>query len=83
MAATERADGDRQAQAPGPHSRLFTVRLWAEEVAGGWEYRGTVQEVVSGAIRSFRTWPDLTEFMIARMNNSDRSKAERMEGETS
>lgn len=45
-------------------SRLFTVRLWKERVDGGWEYCGSVRDVVSGAFRNFRDWPDLAAFMI-------------------
>ena len=57
LAASER---ERRAR-----SRLFTVRLWKEKVAGGWEYRGSVRDVVSGAYRNFRDWSDLAAFMIA------------------
>jgi hypothetical protein len=50
-----------------PRAHLFTVRLWKEEVDGGSEYRGSVRDVACGAFRAFRRWPDLTEFMVARI----------------
>ncbi len=59
LAANER---ERRAR-----SHLFTVRLWKEEVADGWEYRGSVRDIVSGAFRNFRNWPDLAAFMIERV----------------
>ena len=64
LAASER---ERRA-----HSQFFTVRLWKEEeVAGGWEYRGSVRDVVSGAFRNFRDWSDLTAFMALRLEEDE------------
>ncbi len=83
MTSEDYSRSERQGQARRQHSRLFTVRIWTEEVADRREYRGTVQEVKSGAIRSFRTWSDLTGFMIARLEDDDRSEAGCMEGESS
>ena len=62
--------GERRAWRPG--SRLFTVRLWKEEVAGGSEFRGSARDVVSGAFRGFRNWSDLAAFMIERMQDDVR-----------
>jgi hypothetical protein len=62
-AGNHRLDGG-----PGqPGSHLFTVRLWKEEVEGGFEYRGAVRDVLCGAFRAFRRWADLTEFMTAQV----------------
>jgi hypothetical protein len=62
------AAGERERRA---RSQLFTVRLWKGEVAGGWEYRGSVRDVVSGAFRNFRDWPDLAAFMIERLEEDE------------
>lgn len=48
-------------------SRLFTVRIWTEAVEKGTEHRGSVRDVVSGAHRSFRQWPDLTSFLADQL----------------
>ncbi len=80
MAISNDPDVDGQDRAPGPRSRLFAVRLWTEEAANGREYRGSVQDVVSGAFRSFRNWSDLTAFMVAQMEEEDRIRTSRMEG---
>jgi hypothetical protein len=60
-------------------SRLFTVRLWKEEMDVGSEYRGSVQDVVSGAFRSFRAWSDLVDFMIERMEEDEPGQREQQE----
>jgi hypothetical protein len=49
-------------------SQLFTVRVWKEPVDGGFEYRGSVHDVATGAFCSFRSWTDLTEFIVARID---------------
>jgi hypothetical protein len=54
-----------------PGARLFTVRLWKEELAGGPEYRGSVRDVVSGRFRGFRDWSDLVAFMAARLEHEE------------
>jgi hypothetical protein len=68
--------GVRMVDEQSPHfrSNLFTVRLWREEVAEGWEYRGNVQDVVGGVSRSFRDWADLTSFMTAQVEGADESQ---------
>lgn len=63
----------------GPRSRLFTVRLWTEQVVGGIEYRGCVRDVVSGAFLGFRDWSDLTGFMAERLDEC--AELADMEGE--
>jgi hypothetical protein len=50
-----------------PRSRLFSIRVWKEQVAGGSEYRGTVRDVARGAFRSSRDWSDLAGFVVERM----------------
>jgi hypothetical protein len=71
LAASER---ERRAR-----SQLFTVRLWKEEVAGGWEYRGSARDVVSGAFRNFRDWSDLAAFMIERVEEDEPGNRDRWE----
>jgi hypothetical protein len=42
------------------HSQLFTVRIWMEHLGDGRvEWRGQVQEVLSGEVHYFRDWPRL------------------------
>jgi len=60
-------------------SQLFTVRLWKEKVDGGWEYRGSVRDVVTGAFRSFRDWSDLAAFMIERVEEDEPGHGDRRE----
>jgi hypothetical protein len=58
---------DQELATPTQRSCLFSVRIWKEHVAGGWEYRGSVHDVVTGANRNFRRWADLADFMIDRV----------------
>jgi hypothetical protein len=74
MATNDRTVSERPEPAGKPRTRFFAVRLWTEEVVGGSEYRGTVQDVVSRAFCHFRDWPDLTAFMIARMEENERAR---------
>jgi hypothetical protein len=69
--------GDRERRAARPHSHLFTVRLWKEEVAGGSEYRGSVGHVISGAFHNFRDWSELVAFILARMEEEERAQPRR------
>jgi hypothetical protein len=82
MTSDDRVAKDGEVREAQPRSRLFTVRLWTEEAAGGREYRGTVQDVVSRAFRTFRNWSDLTAFMIRRMENDDGTHTGCAKGET-
>jgi hypothetical protein len=53
---------------PPPHSYLFTVRLWVEELGEGRiEWRGQVQHVVSGEKLYFRDWPTMLAFLRAKL----------------
>jgi hypothetical protein len=63
-------------------ARLFTVRLWKEEIAGGFEYRGHARDVVSGAFCSFRSWPNLGAFLVDRLEEAGREQSDRMSGVT-
>jgi hypothetical protein len=71
MESNERIAGDGAYGAARPRSSLFTVRLWKQPVAGGSEYRGSVREVLSGANRNFREWPELVSFMMAQMEEDE------------
>jgi hypothetical protein len=71
MAINDRAADDGHDRAAKPRTRVFTVRLWTEGVAGRSEYRGTVQEIVSRSFHNFRDWSDLTAFMIERMEDNE------------
>jgi hypothetical protein len=66
-----RAARDPTREAARRRSHLFVVRLWREEAAGGPEYRGSVRDVVSGAFRHFRAWPDLTAFLVAWVEEAE------------
>ena len=53
---------------PPPHSHLFTLRLWVEELGEGQtEWRGQVQHVVSGEKHYFRDWAALIAFLRAKL----------------
>jgi hypothetical protein len=80
MGTDDRAAGARSSPAAGPHSHLFAVRLWKEDMAAGTEFRGTVRDVVTGAFRNFRDWSDLTTFMVARMEENEGVQATHNEG---
>jgi hypothetical protein len=82
MATDDGAAGDGAERTMRPRSRLFAVRLWTEDVAGGSEYRGSVRDVAGGAFRGFRDWSDLVGFMIERMQEDEHVQAERATGET-
>jgi hypothetical protein len=43
--------------------RLFTLRIWSEEVEGGVEQRGMVRDAASGAFRVFRSLADVPAFL--------------------
>ncbi len=43
-----------------PQSHLFTLRIWEETLGeGNAEWRGRVQDVISGEALFFRDWPGL------------------------
>ncbi|MDE3089019.1 MAG: hypothetical protein KGJ80_06515 [Chloroflexota bacterium] len=47
-----------------PGSRLFTVRVWLEDLGDGkTEWRGKAQCVACGEARYFRDWEKLIEYL--------------------
>ena len=53
---------------PHSSSHLFTVRLWMEELGNSQtEWRGQVQQVLTGEKRYFRDWSTLIEFLMMRL----------------
>lgn len=53
---------------PHPHSYLFMLKVWAEELGSGqWEWRGQVQHVKSGETHYFRDWSTLITFLEAAL----------------
>ena len=54
---------DQTIRTPAP---LFTVRVWQEDLGdGGVEWRGKIQDVVSGESRYFRDWYELVRPQVA------------------
>ena len=72
MATDDQITRDAAVPTPGSGARVFTVRLWKEELGSGSEYRGSVRDVVSDAFRGFRDWSDLVAFMVARLEQEER-----------
>jgi hypothetical protein len=53
---------------PPSRTHLFTVRVWREDLGEGQtEWRGEVQEVVSGEMRYFRDWQTLLALLQAML----------------
>jgi hypothetical protein len=53
---------------PPPHTHLFMVRVWREDLGEGQtEWRGEVHSVVSGEVRYFRDWPALVALLQAML----------------
>ena len=63
----------RELVADRSRSRVFLIRLWKVEAAGGAEYRGSVRDVSSGAWRSFRDWSDVAAFMETQVDDASES----------
>jgi hypothetical protein len=56
----------------GPHSHLFTVRLWREEVGNGQiEWRGKVQQISTGETHYFREWSALISLFLQMLPASE------------
>ena len=56
----------------GPHSHLFTVRLWREEGGTGQtEWRGKVQQVSTGEAHHFREWEALISLLLQMLAASE------------
>ena len=82
MATDDRNDRGEAGRAAKPGARLFAVRLWKEELAGGSEYRGSVRDVMTDGFRSFRDWSDLVAFMVARIEQDQSATSGQAEGGT-
>jgi hypothetical protein len=51
-----------------PHSYLFTVRLWEEDVTPGQrEWRGRVQLITNQTVRYFRQWDALAPLLLTML----------------
>ncbi|HWI06790.1 MAG TPA: hypothetical protein VNT54_04675 [Solirubrobacteraceae bacterium] len=72
MATDDQITRDAAVPTPAAGARVFTVRLWKEDLGCGSEYRGSVRDVVSEAFRGFRDWSDLVAFMVARLEQEER-----------
>ena len=58
---------DRPSQSP--HSHLFTVRVWQEEIdRDQTEWRGKVQLLTSGDVRYFRHWAALVPLLVTLLS---------------
>ena len=45
-------------------TQIFTLRLWQEELNGDhWEWRGRIQNAISGEIAYFREWANLVDLL--------------------
>ena len=55
-----------------PHSHLFTIRVWEEEIGTDQtEWRGKVQLLTNGEVRYFREWVALVPLLIAMLSESE------------
>lgn len=64
------------------HARthLFTIRVWIEPIGcDQGEMRLRVTHVLSGETRYFRTWPDVLDFLLAKLQavRANSAKGER------
>jgi len=54
-----------------PHSHLFTVRVWEEEIGTEQtEWRGKVQLFPGGEVRYFREWTALMPLLLTMLSES-------------
>ncbi len=61
---------EQEPQHPG--SRLFTVRIWQEELGGGRsEWRGRAQDIGTGTGAYFRDWPGLIAVLSRLLEAAD------------
>jgi len=79
MGTDDRTSRDDAVKTADPSARLFAVRLWKEQLAGGSEYRGSVRDVTTDAFRGFRDWSDLVAFMVARLEQDESARGTRAE----
>jgi hypothetical protein len=53
-----------------PRARTFIVRLWLEDLGdGNFEWRGRVQDVISGQVTFFRGWERLVATIVNTLAN--------------
>jgi len=63
---------------PGPHSHLFTIRVWEEEIGSNQnEWRGKIHLFTTGDVRYFREWTALTPLLITMLSESQTDIAQR------
>ena len=60
----------------GTGARVFTVRLWKEDLTDRGEYRGSVRDVRSDAFIGFRDWTEMVAFMVARLEEHASARAD-------
>lgn len=57
-------DTPRRPAEPGRETRLFVLRLWAEDMGGGRsDWRGSIRHLATGEARYFRDWPTMEAFV--------------------
>ncbi len=57
-----------------PHSHMFTIRVWQEEMkAGQCEWRGKVQLLSSGEVRYFREWAALVPLLLSMLSELEQT----------
>jgi hypothetical protein len=63
-----------------PGSRLFTLRLWQEELGNGQaEWRGRAQDIGTGSSAYFRDWPGLVAVLSRLLETTDTPTADPLE----
>jgi hypothetical protein len=68
---------DMEQEEQQPRSRLFTIRLWQEELgAGHAEWRGRVQDISTGTAAYFRDWPGLIAVLSRMVETADASNGD-------
>jgi hypothetical protein len=80
MAINDRISSEGSSQPAATGTRLFVIRLWKEEAAEGFEFRGSARDVVNGSFVGFRDWTDLTAFMAARVEEDEFARFSGIEG---
>ncbi len=60
------------------YSQLFTVRVWQEALDDGQtEWRGSIQRVLDGQVRYFRSWQMLADCLSEMLHSGNRPGGER------
>jgi hypothetical protein len=59
--------------------RLFTLRLWTEEVAEDQhEWRGRIYDATTGDVRYFRDWASLIPLLLAMLREAEQRPTTRL-----